>query len=197
MTNRSARAERPRRTRDHSVLATTTAATTLSNSQLAINSHGAVHLLRPMQNKILLLLLSLISVASLTVAIMARQETQAYANRPIANQNTDPIEEAQRQMRLIEAKLSSIANRLDSLESRPVAAPATVAPASNSSLDAVDANIETLLRTSAKNSQDVQKASQQVRDLAQQCNNAFNVVATKIQELRGDIDKLSGKTGTR
>lgn len=150
-----------------------------------------------MQNKILLLLLSLISVASLTVAIMARQETQAYANRPITNQDTAPIEEARRQMRLIEAKLSSIASRLDSLENRPVIAPTAAAPASNSSLDAVDANIETLLRTSAKNSQDVQKASQQVHDLAQQCNNAFTVVATKIQELRGEIDKLSGKTGPR
>ncbi|MFT3784110.1 MAG: hypothetical protein QM790_19050 [Nibricoccus sp.] len=146
-----------------------------------------------MSTKIWLVVLTLISVTSLGLAVSARaskSESLPVSAVPVSPANAD---EALKRASLLEAKLSALESRIAELERRPNQSPVASAP----SLEAVDANIDSLVKVSSQNTQDVQKASQQIRELASASQGAFNAVAAQIQQLRGEMDKLSAKVGQR
>jgi archaellum component FlaC len=142
-----------------------------------------------MKYQIWITLSSFFSIAALIVAVWSHHEIQTNTRATVESDSSAKLE----QMHELDAKLTTIISRLDSLEKQP----ASSAAATNSSLAEVDANIEALAKSASKNSQDVQKVSQQVQMLTRQIQDALNGVATQIIAIRSELRKQSEHAGTK
>lgn len=144
-----------------------------------------------MNNRVWIALLSLVSIASLITALWSRhgiRSSSSSAPAVVADNGSAEAAKVIERMRLIDAKLTAIASRLDTLEQQRATVPAL---GSTTALAEVDANLETLVRSASKNAADIQKTSADMASLVKSTQGAFNAVAEQIQKLRGELAKLA------
>jgi DNA-binding protein H-NS len=134
---------------------------------------------------VILATVSLVEVLALrNERLNARKEAPAIV-QPIAKDYSD-INDIRNDLIALRSSVADLSIRLDAMGSREKSENQAAM------LAAVDSNIETVIRSSQKNAQDVQELQKQMKELIRSIQGAFNTVASEIQSLKNGTPENAG-----